>query len=107
MNILQRSWYFSMVMGFLVLLTACEKKNEYVAPPAPDVTVSLPVKQNVTEYLEFTGTTKAVSSVEVRARVPGELKTMHFKPGLKVNQGDLLFIIDPEPYQAELAAAQA
>ena len=107
MNILQRSWYLSIVIGFLVLLTACEKKNEYIAPPAPDVTVSLPTKKSVTEYLEFTGTTKAVSFVEVRAKVSGDLKSMHFEPGLKVKQGDLLFVIDPEPYQAELAAAQA
>ena len=107
MNILQRSWYLSIVIGFLVLLTACEKKNEYIAPPAPEVTVSHPVKQSVTEYLEFTGTTKAVSFVEVRAKVSGDLKSMHFEPGLKVKQGDLLFVIDPEPYQAELAAAQA
>jgi len=108
MNLLQRSCYLPCVIGFLVLLlTACEKKNEYVAPPAPDVTVSLPVKQTITEYLEFTGTTKAVNFVEVRAKVSGDLKSMHFKPGLIVNQGDLLFTIDPEPFKAELAAAQA
>ena len=108
MNLSQRSCYLQFVIGFLVLLlTACEQKNEYVSPPAPDVTVSLPTKQSVTEYLEFTGTTKSVNFVEVRAKVSGDLKSMHFEPGLMVNQGDLLFTIDPEPYQAELAAAQA
>ena len=108
MKLLQSCRYFPIFIGFLVLLlTACEQKNEYVAPPAPEVTVSLPTKQNVTEYLEFTGTTKSVNFVEVRAKVSGDLKSMHFKPGLKVKQGDLLFIIDPELYQAELAAAHA
>ena len=70
MNLLQRNGYFPIVIGLLaLLLTACEQKNEYIAPPAPDVTVSIPIKQSVTEYLEFTGTTKSVSSVEVRAKV--------------------------------------
>lgn len=105
MKLLQRSYYLPFVIA--LLLSACDKKNEYVAPPAPEVTVSLATQQSVTEYLEFTGTTKAVSSVEVRAKVSGELKSMHFKPGLRVEQGDLLFTIDPEPYEAELAAAQA
>ena len=70
MNLLQRNGYFHFILGLLILqLTACEQKNEYIAPPAPDVTVSLPTKQSVTEYLEFTGTTKAVNFVEVRAKV--------------------------------------
>ena len=108
MNLLQRNGYFHFILGLLILqLTACEQKNEYIAPPAPDVTVSLPTKQSVTEYLEFTGTTKAVNFVEVRAKVSGDLKSMHFESGVVVNQGDLLFTIDPEIYEAELAAAQA
>ncbi len=76
-------------------------------PPAPEVTVSRPMQQSVTEYLEFTGTTQAVGIAEVKARVAGILKSMHFAPGVHVKKGDLLFVIDPEPYQAELAAAQA
>ena len=100
--------YFLLFIGLLaLLLSACEEKNEYVAPPPPEVTISLPVKQKVTEYLEFTGTTKSVNFVEVRAKVSGDLKSMHFKPGLVVNKGDLLFTIDPEIYEAELAAAEA
>ena len=107
MNLLQRSWYFQFVMILLaLLLTACEK-NEYIAPPPAEVTVSQPIRQSVIEYLEFTGTTQSVGFVEVRARVSGILKSMHFTPGINVKQGDLLFEIDPEPYQAELAAAQA
>ncbi len=108
MKRLQGNGYFLFFIGLLaLLLSACEEKNEYVAPPPPEVTISLPVKQKVTEYLEFTGTTKAVNFVEVRAKVSGDLKSMHFKPGLVVNKGDLLFTIDPEIYEAELAAAEA
>ena len=108
MNLLQRNGYFHFILGlFVLLLTACEQKNKYIEPPAPDVTVSLPTKQDVSEYLEFTGTTEAVSFVEIRAKVSGDLESMHFEPGTMVNQGDLLFTISPEPYQARLAAAQA
>ena len=89
------------------LLSACEEENVYVPPPPPAVSVAQPLQQTVTEYLEFTGTTVAVESVEVRARVAGILKSMHFKPGTRIEQGDLLFVIDPKEYQADLNAAQA
>ncbi len=99
---------FQFIIIFCALgLTACDQKNEYITPPPPEVTVSLPVQQSVTEYLEFTGTTQSVGFAEVKAQASGILKSMHFAPGANVKQGDLLFIIDPEPYQAKLAAAQA
>ncbi|WP_428354616.1 efflux RND transporter periplasmic adaptor subunit [Methyloprofundus sp.] len=97
--------FLIMLLG--LLLNACESKNEFIAPPPPEVTVSLPTQQSVTEYLEFTGTTQSVGYAEVRARVSGILESMHFVPGVHVEQGDLLFIIDPEPYEAELEAAKA
>ncbi|RLA17571.1 MAG: efflux transporter periplasmic adaptor subunit [Gammaproteobacteria bacterium] len=108
MNLIQRRCYCQFLIALLALfLTACESKNEYIAPPAPEVTVSQPIQQSVTDYLEFTGTTQSVGYAEVRARVSGILESMHFAAGVSVKKGDLLFIIDPEPYQAELAAAQA
>lgn len=101
-------WFSPFLITSLgLLLNACESKNEYITPPAPEVTVSQPVQKSVTDYLEFTGTTQSVGFAEIRARVSGILERMHFAPGVKVNQGDLLFVIDPEPYQAELEAAQA
>lgn len=104
----QRTWYLQFTIGlFALLISACEQKNEYIAPPPPEVTVSQPTQQSVTDYLQFTGTTESVGFVEVRARVSGELLSMHFEPGTQVKQGEVLFIIDPEPYEAELAAAQA
>ncbi|NOR80639.1 MAG: efflux RND transporter periplasmic adaptor subunit [Methyloprofundus sp.] len=108
MNHFQHRWYFQFFMGlFALLLSGCEKKNEYITPPPPEVTVSQPIQKSVTEYLEFTGTTKSVGYAEVKARVSGILESMHFEPGVAVKKGDLLFVIDPEPYQARLAAAQA
>lgn len=92
---------------FITALLGCEQKNQYIEPPPPDVTVSTPTRKEVTDYLEFTGTTRAVGFVEVRARVSGVLESMHFEPGTKVDKDQLLFIIDPKPYEAELAAAEA
>ena len=90
-----------------LLLLACEEENTYVPPPLPKVTVARPLIKEVTEYLEFTGTTVAYAQVEVPARVPGVLISMHFEPGTPVNKGDLLFTIDPEEYEAHVKAAEA
>ena len=89
------------------MFTACDQRNEYVEPPPPKVTVAKPLQQEVINYLEFTGTTRAFEEVEVRARVAGFLQRMEFTPGTKVEKGDLLFVIDPREYQAELNAAKA
>ena len=72
------------------------------APPLPPnrVTVSYPLERNVADYVEFTGQTSAVKTVEVRARVWGYLESLHFTEGALVKQGDLLFQIDPRPYKA-------
>ena len=89
------------------MLAGCSEKNEYAEPPPPKVTVAQPLQKDVTDYLEFTGTTKAVTSVDVRARVKGFLQSMHFTPGAEVTKGDLLFVIDPREYEAALSAANA
>jgi RND family efflux transporter MFP subunit len=85
--------------------TGCDQKNTYVPPPPPVVTVEKPRQQDVTHYAEFTGTTVAVETVELRARVEGYLESMHFLAGAYVNQGDLLFVIDPKPFRARLDEA--
>ena len=71
------------------------------------VTVSPPVQKEVTEWDEYTGQFAAVDYVEIRARVPGYLTEIHFTDGQIVNKGDLLFVIDPRPYEIEQQQAQA
>jgi RND family efflux transporter MFP subunit len=90
-----------------LLLAACEKENEYVPPPPPKVTVAKPVQQPVTNYLELTGNTQAVNTVQLQARVEGYLQALHFQEGSDVKKGDLVFTIQPEQYQAELQSALA
>jgi RND family efflux transporter MFP subunit len=94
--------------GLLLLLTACaQQPPAATAPPPPKVTVSQPISRDVVEWEEYTGRLEAIESVEVRARVNGYLQSIHFKNGGIVKQGDLLFVIDPRPYQAELERAKA
>jgi RND family efflux transporter MFP subunit len=94
--------------GLLLLMTACAQQQPTAAPPPPPkVTVSQPLNREVVEWEEYTGQLEAVESVEVRARVNGYLQSIHFKNGATVKQGDLLFVIDPRPYQAELERAKA
>lgn len=77
------------------------------SPPPPVVTVSKPLQQRVTHYESFTGTTEALAFVTVRARVEGVLDQVHFVPGSRVKEGDLLFSIDDDPYRARLEEARA
>ncbi|WP_442507537.1 efflux RND transporter periplasmic adaptor subunit [Novipirellula sp. SH528] len=75
--------------------------------PPPTVTVAKPVTKKIVEWDAFTGRLEAVDFVEVRARVSGYLKSIHFDEGQIVDAGDLLFVIDPRPFEAELNGANA
>jgi RND family efflux transporter MFP subunit len=93
------------VAGLLVvwagLLTGCqETSREARRPPTVPVTVSVPIERETVKCEDFTGRTEAVESVEVRARVTGYLNKVCFVEGSEVKQGDLLFEIDPRPFQA-------
>ena len=72
----------------------------------PRVPVSQPVKREVTDYVDFTGQTKAIQSVDIIPLVTGYLIEMPFKEGEEVKKGDLLFVVDRRPYKAQLDQAQ-
>ena len=91
----------------LVTLIGCKSGNQYVPPPAPKVRVDKPIQRAVTEYLEFTGNTQAVNTVDLRARVEGFLDKQAYEDGADVKKGQLLFLIQPEPYEAKLQEAKA
>jgi RND family efflux transporter MFP subunit len=94
-------------MAVAVVLAACGQGNQYVAPPLPKVTVAKPAKQPVTRYLEATGTTAAVNSADLVARVNGFIEKINYEDGAPVKKGDLLFTIELEPYKVKLDQAQA
>lgn len=74
---------------------------------APPVTVATPLVKKITEWYEFTGRFEAIESVEVRARVSGYVQSVDFQDGQIVAKGQLLFVIDPRPYQAAAEQARA
>jgi RND family efflux transporter MFP subunit len=86
---------------------ATPAQAQTAAPPPPPVTVSHPLRRDLVEWDEFTGQFGAVDYVEIRARVPGYLQSIHFQDGQIVQKGALLFVIDPRPYEAALASAKA
>jgi RND family efflux transporter MFP subunit len=91
-----------------LLVAGCEQQeNTYVAPPPPEVGVVLPVQRQVTRYLEATGTTAAVKSAQLVARVSGFLRGIHYRDGALVRQGSILFTIEPEPHRLKLEQARA
>lgn len=89
------------------VLYGCSSRSEAQAPPAPSVTVAVPLVQAVQDWDEFTGRFEATQSVEVRARVGGYISGVHFRDGDYVRRGQLLFSLDPRPAQAALASARA
>jgi RND family efflux transporter MFP subunit len=88
-------------------LVACNAQNTYVPPPPLKVDVALPVKQNVTPYLEATGNTTAVNETALVARVQGFIQEISYKDGDPVKVGTVLFVIEPEPYQLALDQANS
>jgi RND family efflux transporter MFP subunit len=77
------------------------------APALASVSVSTPLQRDLDTQVSFLGQYSAVEKVELRAQVGGSLTEIHFKDGDIVHKGDLLFVIDPEPYQIRMSQAQA
>ncbi len=98
------------LIGFLLTaaVAGCRPKSREVGPAeVPVVPVSHPMERVVTDYVDFTGRTDAVQSVNMIARVTGYLEQMPFKEGSEVKAGDLLFEIDPRPYEAQFEQAKS
>ena len=91
----------------LALLTAACRRHTAPAKTDPAVTVAHPKPEQVTEYLEMTGTVAASKSVNLVARVPGYLQEVHFADGATVREGDLLFVIEPGQYEQQVALNEA
>jgi len=98
------------VVGLLLLFIATRWGSGSAAPVAPPpsvVTVALPLSRMVTDWDDYVGRFEASQAVEIRPRVSGQLVGIHFKDGDIVRRGQLLFTIDPRPFTAALAEAQA
>ena len=89
-----------------VASSACEQ-NSFVPPPPPKVDVGIPVARTITRYLEATGNTAPIKTVDLVARVQGFLQSIDYKDGAFVKEGATLFTIEPETYKLKLDQAQA
>src|SRR5258708_33633612 len=99
---------FGLFLGTCLGLAGCSHAPADApgkSPPA--VTVSYPLQREVTDYQDYTGRTAAVDSVQVQARVTGYLEKIYFKEGAEVEEGTVLYEIDPRPYKAAWEAAEA
>jgi membrane fusion protein, multidrug efflux system len=88
-------------------LAGCQRKNQYVAPPPPKVIVATAQREPVTIYHEYTGSTQASAVVQLQARVQGYLQKILFTDGVNVEENQLLFVIDPRPFEAAVEQAKA
>ncbi|HEX4078154.1 MAG TPA: efflux RND transporter periplasmic adaptor subunit [Rhizomicrobium sp.] len=80
--------------------------NKPPPPQPPAVTAARPLKRKIVDWDDFVGHFEAVDSVDIRPRVTGYLQSINFRDGQMVRKGDLLFVIDPRPYQAALDQAK-
>ncbi|HKX26152.1 MAG TPA: efflux RND transporter periplasmic adaptor subunit [Blastocatellia bacterium] len=96
------------IVGALLILAGCAKKEQmsFERPPSP-VTVAAAVQQDVPVYLDQIGKCVAREVVAVQPQVSGRLMQIHFTDGADVKKGDLLFTIDPRPFQVSLQQAQS
>ncbi|MGY3531998.1 efflux RND transporter periplasmic adaptor subunit [Bradyrhizobium sp. USDA 4452] len=94
------------IIAALVSLSACEQ-NSFVAPPPPKVDVASPVQRAITRYLDATGNTAPIKTVDLVARVQGFLQSINYQDGSPVKEGTTLFTIEPETYKLKLEQAQA
>lgn len=107
---INRKYHLLFLLGLaLSALAACSGKGQgggYQAGP-PEVTVSTPIQDQVTDWDEYTGRFAAVKSVDVRSRVSGYLEQVNFTEGTIIKKDALLFVVDPRPFQAALDEKKA
>jgi len=99
------TWF--MVSLLLALLAGCKETPKPQPPPPPKVTVAQPVQQAVTDYLDLTGNTQAIYTVQLVARVAGYLEKVLFQDGQRVRKGQPLFVIQQNTYEDNLRQAEA
>jgi len=98
----------ALVLSAMLLVAGCEREpNAFVEPPPPPVTVATPLRRVVTDALEYTGNTEARDFVNIRSRVSGYLQSINFQDRQLVNKDQVLFVIDPAPYQINVEKAEA
>ena len=99
-------WTFVLGIGSLALC-GCKGEAQAPAPPPPEVTVIEPKPGMVTVYNEYVAQTQAPDTIEIRSQVTGLLQRQAFADGARVKRGDVLYVIDQRPFEAQLSQAKA
>jgi RND family efflux transporter MFP subunit len=112
LGVARRLGMLSAAAVLAIAIAGCDQgqpqaSQQKAAPPAPSVTVSKPATREIVEWDEYTGRFDAVQMVELRARISGYLNEVRFKDGQQVKQGDILFTIDPRPFERALEQSRA
>jgi multidrug efflux system membrane fusion protein len=95
------------LLVFLLLLSACHKKEMAPVTPSYPVRIGISVQKEAPIYIEALGHVDSMTAIKIKSRIEGELTGVYFTQGQEVKKNDLLFTIDPRPYQAALKQAQA
>ncbi len=108
---MKRFFILYFIFGIALICNGCQDSISVAAPPSkpppPVVAVAPVIKEDVTKIYELVGRTAAMKTVNLVARVQGYLEKRYFKEGEEVQKGDLLFIIEQEPYEIKVRAAKA
>ena len=107
MSLLHRRRCAAVITILTAILAGCGERPQPQPPPPPKVTVALPLKRAVTDYLELTGNTQAIYTVQLVARVAGYLEQVLFQDGQFVKKGQPLFVIQRNTYEDNLRQAEA
>ncbi len=99
------AWVLCIILS--IFSVGCGEKPKQAPPPPPAVTVAQPVRRTVTDYLDLTGNTQAIYTVQLVARVAGYLEKIFFKDGQIVKKGQPLFLLQQNTYEANLQQAEA
>jgi multidrug efflux system membrane fusion protein len=103
-----RARFICVLLGCpIVALSAIALGDDKSEPKAVEIQVAKPVTQEITDYVDFTGRTEAIESVDLRSRLSGQVVKVNFKGGTAVKKGDLLFELDSRVYQAEVDKSSA
>ena len=106
MRAMNRCRIWIVFLGAVSFTPGCSRELPLVQPPPVEVVVSQPAKENIADWDTYTGTVEAKESVEIRARVRGQIKEVLFKDGDEIAEGKLLFVIDSDPFKADQEQAK-
>ena len=106
MNMMKRGTIAGTLLILLLLVLSCSRKPAQTAPPPPEVLVTTVKPQDVPRVLERVATLDGFINANINAQVQGYIVSRDYQEGSVVKKGDLLFQIDPRPFEAALAQAK-